>query len=81
MTDQVTWFLGRALCNIWGKYNFKYLYTFLVNVLFGGQHGTGNVKMDKLNRCLIECHSQIHVYKSMEINDGSGNLLFGQSFV
>ena len=44
-------------------------------------HVTGNVEMDKLIRCLVECHSQILVYKSMEINDGSGILLFGQSFV
>ena len=52
-----------------------------IYILVRGQHGTGNVEMDKLIRCLVECHSQILVYKSMEINDGSGILLFGQSFV
>ena len=81
MTDHVSWFKGRAFCNIWGKYNFKYLYTFFRKCLYGGQHGTGNVKMDKLIRCLVECHSQILVYKSMEISDGSGILLFVQNFV
>ena len=47
------------------------MYTSSVNIHSGGHHGTGNVKMDKLIRCLIKCHSQILVYKGLEINDGS----------
>ena len=53
----------------------------MIYILDRGQHGTGNVKMDKLIRYLVECHSQIHIYISMEIIVGSGNLIFGQGFV